>query len=177
MINTDLKRAFVRSAFSLLLFVIALACVVPLTTAQTTPEQVAGSAASEPQTTETMKPADEPLYRDYKGVRLGMSVDEVRQKLGSPTEKDKTQDFFLFSDKERARVYYDDRQKARAIIVTYIGKSSNAPASKDVLGMEVSANADGSVYKLIRYPEAGCWVAYSRTAGDEPLTIITIQKM
>jgi hypothetical protein len=26
------------------------------------------------------------------------------------------------------------------------------------------------------YPKAGYWVAYSRTAGDEPLTIITMQR-
>ena len=32
------------------------------------------------------------------------------------------------------------------------------------------------MYKMVSYPKAGYWVAYSRTAGDEPLTIITMQR-
>ncbi len=40
----------------------------------------------------------------------------------------------------------------------------------------MEAKPDGSAYKLVTYPRAGYWVAYSRTAGDEPLTIITMQR-
>jgi hypothetical protein len=36
-----------------------------------------------------------------------MSADEVHRKLGKPKEEGPAQDFFVFSDKERARVYYD----------------------------------------------------------------------
>jgi hypothetical protein len=43
------------------------------------------------------------------------------------------------------------------------------------LGTVVEAKPDGTLYQLVQYPEAGYWVAYSRTAGDEPLTIITMQ--
>jgi len=32
------------------------------------------------------------------------------------------------------------------------------------------------MYQRLDFPKAGYWVAYSRTAGDEPLTIITMQK-
>ena len=116
-----------------------------------------------------------PLYREYKGVRLGMSADEVRQKLGKPEEAGKEQDLFVFSDTERARVYYDTAQKATAIISTFIGKASNAPTPEAVLGTAIEAKPDGTLYKMVQYPEAGYWVAYSRTAGDEPLTIITMQ--
>ncbi len=179
---TDIKRVFLRSTFSLLLFRTALAGAASMTAAQAAQDQTTGDTAAETPTSDetptadTAEPAPQPLYREYKGVSLGMGIDEVRQKLGRAEEKDKTQDFFVFSERERARVYYDDKQKVRALIVTYIGKSSNAPASADVLGAEVSANQDGSAYKLAQYPEAGYWVAYSRTAGDEPLTIITMQK-
>ena len=34
-----------------------------------------------------------------------------------------------------------------------------------------------SKHKLVRYPKAGCWVSYSRTAGDTPIVTVTIQKM
>ncbi|HJQ32198.1 MAG TPA: hypothetical protein VJ866_08470 [Pyrinomonadaceae bacterium] len=118
-----------------------------------------------------------PLYSEYKGVKIGTTRDEARKVLGSPREKDKQQDFFLLSDRERVRVYYDDKGAASAVIVTYVGKSAGAPAPKDILGAEPEQKQDGSIYELVRYPEAGYWIAYSRTAGDEPLTIITMQRM
>jgi hypothetical protein len=121
-------------------------------------------------------PAAEPLFREYKGVTLNMSADEARGKLGRPAEQDKTQDVFLFSESQRARLYYDDKGRVSAVIVTYIGKGAGAPEAKAVLGEEVEARPDGSAYKLVTYPRAGYWVAYSRTAGDEPLTIITMQR-
>jgi len=140
---------------------------------------------AQPQTTNTQStqaqaanaPADEPLYREFKGVRIGTSQTEARKKLGNPEDKSKEMDFFSFSDKERARVYYDAKGNATAVIVTYIGKSADAPAAKAVLGTDADARPDGSLYKIVYYPKAGYWVAYSRTAGDEPLTIITMQKL
>ena len=134
-------------------------------------QQPSVTSAPAPQA-EASAPADEPLYTEFKGLKLGASQSEARKLLGPPQEKDKTQDFFVFSDRERARVYYDDKGSVSAIIVTYIGKSSDAPTPKAVLGTDVEAKQDGSMYKMVNYPKAGYWVAYSRTAGDEPLTII-----
>ncbi len=160
----------------------------PQTPTQTTPQPPPATQPAQPQTpapTQTTPaaegetvaaPADEPLYRDYKGVTLGMSADEARRKLGNPQEKDKVQDFFVLSESERARVYYDDKGQVSAVIVTFVGKNANAPDPKTILGSEVEAKPDGSAYKIVTYPKAGYWVAYSRTAGDEPLTIITMQK-
>src|SRR3712207_96444 len=54
---------------------------------------------------------DEPPFKEYKGVRLGMSADEVRKKLGSPQDKSEQQDFYSFSDKEGAQVFYDAERK------------------------------------------------------------------
>jgi hypothetical protein len=121
--------------------------------------------------------ADEPLYREFKGVHIGTSQSDVRKKLSGLQDKGKEMDFFVFSDKERARVYYDDAQRATAIIVTYIGKAASAPTPEAILGRSIAAKADGSLYDMVQYPAAGYWVAYSRTPGDEPLTIITMQKM
>jgi hypothetical protein len=95
----------------------------------------------------------------------------------TPQQKDDSQDFFVFSARERARLYYDAKGAVSAVIVTYIGKSGDVPTPKAVLGSEVEARQDGSMYRLVQYPKAGYWVAYSRTTGDEPLTIITMQKM
>jgi hypothetical protein len=104
-----------------------------------------------------------------------MSAADVRAKLGKPQEKSDVMDFYVFSDRERARVYYTDG-KATAVIATYIGKDAPAPAPAAVLGSGIEARPDGSMYRMTPYPRAGYWVAYSRTTGDSPLVMITMQK-
>ena len=141
------------------------------TTTNKTEAQVAAALTREPAPAK----AAEPLYREYRGVTLGMSAADVRAKLGSPEEKSDEMDFYVFSNTERARVYYKDG-KASAVIATYIGKDATAPAPAAVLGTDIEAKPDGSMYKMTPYPQAGYWVAYSRTAGDAPLVMITMQK-
>ena len=133
---------------------------------------VASAPAGE---TVAAKAAVEPLYREYRGVTLGMSASDVRAKLGKPAEKSDVMDFYVFSERERARVYYTDG-KASAVIATYIGNDAQAPAPASVLGAEIEGKPDGSMYRMTPYPQAGYWVAYSRTPGDSPLVIITMQK-
>jgi hypothetical protein len=130
-----------------------------------------------PQAAEAVAPADAPLYSEFKGVRIGTARDEARKRLGAPQQKDDAQDFFVFSERERARVFYDEKGAVSAVVATYIGKSAGAPTPQAILGAEVESKQDGSMYKLVQYPKAGYWVAYSRTAGDEPLTIITMQRV
>jgi hypothetical protein len=134
--------------------------------------QVAATPAGE---TVAARDAAEPLYKEYRGVTLGMSAADVRAKLGKPQEKSDEMDFFVFSDRERARVYYT-KGKATAVIATYIGKDGGAPPPVSVLGAEIEAKPDGSMYLMTPYKEAGYWVAYSRTAGDAPMVMITMQK-
>ncbi len=117
-----------------------------------------------------------PVIKDYKGVRIGTSADEAREKLGKPESKGEKQDFFLISDHEVVQVYYDKDGKVNAVSVTYAGKSG-APTAVAVLGEDVAAGTDGRVYKLVRYPAVGYWVAYSRTAGDSPVVSVTMKKM
>jgi hypothetical protein len=120
--------------------------------------------------------ADKPLYHDYKGVELGMTQDEVRKKLGNPKDKEETQDFYLFSDKETAQIFYQTK-KVIAVTVSYMGDKTSAPEAKAVFGTPIEPTADGRVYKLVRYKEAGYWVSYSRINGDEPMVTVTMQKL
>jgi hypothetical protein len=69
------------------------------------------------------KKADKPLYVEYKGIRIGMSADDVRKKLGAPKDKSEAEDFFMFSDKETAQVFYD-KGKVMAVSVNYRGDGS-----------------------------------------------------
>jgi outer membrane protein assembly factor BamE (lipoprotein component of BamABCDE complex) len=120
--------------------------------------------------------ADKPLYHDYKGVELGMTQDEVRKKLGNPKDKEETQDFYLFSEKETAQIFYQTK-KVIAVTVSYMGDKTGAPEAKAVFGSPVEPTADGRVYKLVRYKDAGYWVSYSRINGDEPMVTVTMQKL
>lgn len=118
-----------------------------------------------------------PAYRDYKGVTVGITADEARAKLGSPTDKGDTQDFYNISEKQTVQVYYGADKKVSAVVVTYLDAGANAPAAKSIFGSEVEAKPDGSAYRMERYPKAGYWLSYSRTAGDSPLVIITLSKI
>jgi hypothetical protein len=120
--------------------------------------------------------ANVPVFTEYRGISIGMSADEVRSKLQN-LKKDKLQDFYAFSDKESAQIYYDNQGKVTAISIDYFGDNSNAPAPDAVLGTSLEAKPDGSMYQLKRYPDAGFWVSYNRTAGDKPIVTITMQKM
>ena len=122
------------------------------------------------------KDKDAPPFHDYKGVHIGMTTDEARKVLGSPADKGDTQDFYSFNDKESAQLYYDGDHKVYAISVTYLGGTA-VPESKSVLGAEADRKNDGSLYKMVRFPKAGCWVSYLRTSGDAPMTIVTMQKL
>jgi hypothetical protein len=48
---------------------------------------------------------------------------------------------------------------------------------QQVSGADIDTKPDGSKYRLVRYPKAGYWVSYSRTAGDTPIVTVTIQKL
>jgi hypothetical protein len=120
--------------------------------------------------------ANVPVFTGYRGVTIGMTAEEVRAKLDGLKEG-KRQDFLVLSERESAQIYYDDQGKVIAISVDYFGDGSNPPSPETVLGAALQAKADGSMYQLNRYTDAGYWVSYNRTAGDTPIVTITMQKM
>lgn len=120
--------------------------------------------------------ANAPVFTDYRGVKIGMTAKEVRTKLEG-LEEGKRQDVLIFSEREYAQIYYDDQGKVIAVSVDYFGDNSKPPAPEAVLGATLQAKADGSMYQLSRYPDAGYWVSYNRTAGAKPTVTITMQKM
>ena len=120
--------------------------------------------------------AEEPPYHEYKGVHIGMTLDEARKKLGNPADKSDKQDSFVFNDNESCQVYYDETKKVYAVAVTYLGGNA-IPAPKAILGIDAEVKQDGSLNKLVRFPKVGYWVSYTRTAGESPMTLITLQKI
>lgn len=117
------------------------------------------------------------LFKEYRGIQLGMSADEVRKKLGSPKDKGDEQDLFVFGDNESAQVVYDQTRKVVTISADFLSTDASVPTAKQVFGADAEAKADGSVYKMVRFPKAGYWLSYNRTGGTAPMTSITLQKI
>src|ERR1044072_102908 len=162
---------------SILILVMLPAIGVSIGNAQTTssaPERQEGGAVGN--STARNSTAAVPVFKDYRGIHIGMTAEEVRSTLDG-LKKDKGQDVFIFSEHESAQIFYDDQGKVTAISIDYFGDNSNAPSPAAVLGTELQAKADGSMYQLNRYPDAGYWVSYNRTAGEKPIVTITMQKM
>lgn len=150
----------------LLLLPVVLILSIATAQGQTATTNVAANAAAN---------ANVPLFTEYRGVKIGMSAEEVRSKLDQ-IKKGDHQDFLVLSEQESAQIYYDDKGKVTAISVDYFD-NGKAPAPDVVLGAAIEPKADGSMYKMNRYPAAGYWVSYNRTAGDKPIVTVTMQKM
>ena len=118
-----------------------------------------------------------PHFREYRGIHLGMTADEVRSKLGDPREKSTEQDFFIFNETETAQIVYDKSQKVITISADFLTMGADVLTAKQVFGAEIDPKPDGSVYRMVRYPKAGFWLSFNRTSGAAPLTTVTLQKI
>ncbi|MGH9872449.1 MAG: hypothetical protein ACRD9S_08280 [Pyrinomonadaceae bacterium] len=117
----------------------------------------------------------QPLYTEYKGVRLGMTAEEARAKLGIPALKASDQDFYVFSDTETAQIAYNTKGSVVTISADYLG-GVGAPDYKAVVGAELEQTPSGSLYRVVRYESQGFWVSYNRSSGPVVMVTITIQK-
>lgn len=118
----------------------------------------------------------QPLYTEFRGAKLGMTPEEVREKLGTPVLKDAEMDYYVLSDTVTAQVVFDSAHKVRMISVDY-ANGAGAPDYRAVLGQELTIRPDGSAYSMVRYESRGFWVSYSKTAGPVIVVTVTIQKI
>ena len=134
------------------------------------------------QTTRTAPTAgkDDPVFQEYRGIQIGWLADDVRKKLGNPANKGEVEDFYVFGngDNERCQIVYDKTtRKVTTISVDFMNGATDVITPQQVFGADVETKPDGSKHRLVRYPKAGFWVSYSRTAGDTPVISVMIQKM
>ena len=117
----------------------------------------------------------QPLYREYRGVRLGMTAAETRAKLGTPVMMSNEQDYYVVSSTETAQIAYDAFQKVLTISTDYTG-GVGAPDYKAVVGEGMLLQRpDGSLFRMVQYPSEGIWVSYNKSAAMVPVVTITIQ--
>jgi hypothetical protein len=167
------QRMFVEVAVCALLTVAALA-LLSAVSAQTSARRQQPAAQPELPAAQVA----EPIYREYRGVQIGIRKEQARQKLGTPGDVSDRQDFFNFSGVESAQVFYDAQARVMAVSVNYLGEESKAPPPEKIFGAPVEPAADGTIYKLVRYEHAGYLVVYSRSGGDAPpLVTVTMQKL
>ncbi|HXI22287.1 MAG TPA: hypothetical protein VNG71_00325 [Pyrinomonadaceae bacterium] len=135
-----------------------------------------GAVSAQPQRAKAQA-EDKPLFTEFHGVNIGMPVDEVRKKLGGPHDKADDLDIYELSGNQAVQVYYDKAKTVSAISIDFMTGATDIPTAKSVVGGDPDARPDGSSYKMVRYPKAGYWVSYSKTAGDSPTITITMQKI
>lgn len=92
-----------------------------------------------------------------------MNAQEVRTKLGEPLQKADDMDLYVISETETAQIAYDASHRVNVVSVDYLG-GAGAPDYKLVVGPNVEVNANGAIYKLVRYESLGFWVSYNRSA-------------
>ena len=119
--------------------------------------------------------AQQSLYREYRGVHLGMTVEEARAKLGVPAMKSDEQDFYVFSTNETAQLVYAE-QKVVTISTDYTS-GIGAPDYKSVVSEGLQQKPDGSWFRMTLYDSERFWVSYYKSASVTPVVTITIGAM
>jgi hypothetical protein len=118
----------------------------------------------------------QPIYKEYRGVRLGMTMEEARTKLGTAAMKSDDLDFYVFTENETAQIAYNPEHKVVTISVDYTN-GVGAPDYRTVVGADILTRPDGSIYKMVEYQAEGFWVSYNRSGSTVPVVTITLQVM
>jgi len=164
--SMDKSRISVTEVIFLLIGMLLIFALARIATGQ--------SAAPGAKTLKADAQVQQPLYREYRGVHLGMTAPEVRAKLGEPALKSDEQDFFVISASETAQIAYNAAQKVMTISTDYTS-GVGAPDYRSVVGEGMLLQRpDGSLFRMVMYDSERFWVSYSKTATTAPIVSITI---
>ena len=124
----------------------------------------------------TQPQVNQTAYREYRGVRLGMSAPDARAKLGEPVLKSNEQDYYVLSPNEMTQIGYDSAGKVNMISTDYTG-GVGAPDYRSVVGEGLLTRPDGSVFRMVIYDSEHFWVSYNKSAATVAVVTITIGVM
>lgn len=119
-------------------------------------------------------PKEIKVMREYRGIKLGMKRDEVRDALGKPELSDQGKDRFKLGGDDLLTAHYDgDNVK---VIQLYFFESKKAPDWADVVGeTEIEQRSDGSKVARREIPEEKFWVSMYRSKSGA-ITTVTISR-
>jgi len=122
-------------------------------------------------------PESGPFLKEYRKVTIGMPGEVLREIWGKPVMEDSDGFLYKISESETVQVVVGPEKKITAISVTFL-KGEGAPAFTDVFGQNAVPvkSENGSVYRMVRYKDAGYWVAYSAGPADDASVSVTMQK-
>lgn len=119
-----------------------------------------------------------PFLKEYRKITIGVAADALRDAWGKP--KMEYSDGFVYelSDSETVQINIGPERNITVISITFI-QGKGAPTFADVFGEGVTPDKseNGSVYKLVRYPNAGYWVAYYAGPTENADVSLTMQKL
>ena len=171
------KRTIIKFAIGQMAFVV---CLGVGASAQTTGGDGAVSA-NKPKTTPAAATAAKavpvPAMTEFRKASIGIAADELKKAWGKPEVEDKTGFIYNFSEKEMAQVALTPDEKVDAIAVTF-RDGTGAPKAEDIFGPneKIERKENGSLFHMVRYPEAGYWVSYL-SQGEGKMVILTYKKL
>jgi hypothetical protein len=150
--------------------------LMPLAAQQKDPQTSRSAVAQQGSQADAPSPIPKAVkvMREYRGIKLGMKRDEVRDALGKPELSDKSQDSFKIGDGDSLTTHYDN-ESVKAIQL-YFFESKKVPNWADVVGdTGIEERPDGSKVTRVEIPEENFWVSmYQSKSGD--VTTITISR-
>lgn len=119
--------------------------------------------------------AQQPVYKEYRGVHIGMTDVETRAKLGEPVFKSDEQDMYVISPNETTQIAYNADHKVVTISTDYTG-GVGAPDFKSVVGEgSLLQRPDGSLFRAVQFNADHLWVSYNKSSGTVSVVTITLQ--
>ena len=172
-----------RTIFRSAIGSVALAvCLGVNATAQTTGGDAVSAnkpkpPAATPAATATAKAFPVPAMTEFRKAGIGIAADDLKKAWGKPQVEDDTGFIYEFSEKEMAQVAINGDKKVDAIAVTF-RDGTGAPKAEEVFGPheKIERKENGSVFHMVRYPEAGYWVSYL-SQGPGKMVILTYKKL
>ena len=172
------KRVFTNKLLTLALVASGTLVAASTSPAQTVDSNLQASKTEKPVTQAAKPDASMPVLKEYKQLAIGMTADDVEEKWGKAKVKDKDGFLYELTDSQTAQVRIDPEKKVSAIAIMFM-KKAEAPSLVEIFGEGAKPDTEqnGTVYKLVRYPQAGYWISYYAGAGDDAMATLTIQKL
>ncbi|HZS07637.1 MAG TPA: hypothetical protein VFD58_22570 [Blastocatellia bacterium] len=124
--------------------------------------------------TQAAQPAP-PVLHEYRGVRLGLTAEQVRGVMGKASRTGEGMDEFKLGDGDLITVYYDAKGAVRTIEL-YFTDAARAPAWTEVVGnAEIQSQPSGSKFARVVVSDENFWVTMYRSKSGT-VTTITISR-